>query len=65
MSLLGASVTNYTMYLVRVFWIPVIPVIILGVFGTLMSRYFRGNAVLWLTLYVILGIVMSFIGTIV
>ncbi|WP_054857573.1 hypothetical protein [Vulcanisaeta sp. JCM 16159] len=64
-SLLGASVTNYTMYLVRVFWIPVIPVIILGVFGTLMSRYFRGNAVLWLTLYVILGIVMSFIGTIV
>ncbi|WP_054842297.1 hypothetical protein [Vulcanisaeta distributa] len=65
-SLLGASVTNYTMYLVRVFWIPVIPVIILGVFGTLMSRYFRGgNAVLWLILYVMLGIVMSFIGTVV
>ncbi|WP_243668290.1 hypothetical protein [Vulcanisaeta sp. JCM 16161] len=53
------------MYLVRVFWIPVIPVIILGAFGTLMSRYFRGNAVLWLVLYVILGIAMSFIGTIV
>ncbi|GAB6944743.1 hypothetical protein [Vulcanisaeta sp. JCM 14467] len=64
-SLLGALVTDFTMYLVRVFWIPVIPVLMLGVFGTLMSRYFRGNAVLWLVLYIMLGIVISFVGTII
>ena len=64
-SLLGALVTDSTMYLVRVFWIPVIPVLMLGAFGTLMSRYFRGNAVLWLVLYVMLGIVISFVGTII
>ena len=64
-SLLGALITDLTMYLVRVLWIPVIPVLMLGAFGTLMSRYFRGNAVLWLVLYVMLGIVISFIGTII
>ncbi|WP_256359234.1 hypothetical protein [Vulcanisaeta sp. JCM 14467] len=39
--------------------------LMLGVFGTLMSRYFRGNAVLWLVLYIMLGIVISFVGTII
>jgi len=60
-SLAGALVTESSIG-IRVFWIPIIPIIILGVFGTLMSRYFRGNAFLWFALYVVLGIVASFIG---
>ncbi|ADY00466.1 MAG: hypothetical protein ACP5GZ_00605 [Vulcanisaeta sp.] len=64
-SLIGALITDLTMYLIKVLWIPVIPVIMLGVFGTLMSRYFRGNAILWLILYIVLGITMSFIGSVI
>ncbi|WP_243681184.1 hypothetical protein [Vulcanisaeta souniana] len=66
-SLLGALITDLSMYIVKVLWIPVVPVIMLGVFGTLMSRYFRGgNAILWLILYIVLGgIIMSFVGTII
>ncbi len=64
-SLLGALITELTMYLIRVLWMPVIPILMLGLFGTLMSRYFRGNAILWFILYIMLGIMMSFIGTIV
>jgi hypothetical protein len=60
-SFIGSLITALSMG-IKVLWIPVIPISILGVFGTLMSRYFRGNAILWFALYVILGITASFIG---
>ncbi|PLC68334.1 hypothetical protein B7L70_03810 [Vulcanisaeta sp. EB80] len=60
-SFIGSLITALSMG-IKVLWMPVIPISILGVFGTLMSRYFRGNAILWFALYVILGITASFIG---
>ena len=61
-SLVGASVTEFSMGILEFFGIPIVPLIVLGGFGTLMSKYFRGNAILWFMLYIVLGLTVSLLG---
>jgi predicted membrane protein (TIGR00267 family) len=60
-SLVGSTITVLSMG-IKVLWIPIIPIVALGSFGTLMSKYFGGNAAFWFILYVILGVIASFTG---
>ncbi|MFP3045133.1 MAG: hypothetical protein RXQ96_04595 [Thermocladium sp.] len=58
----AAIITELTINAVRIGWVPLVPVILLGFFGLLMSKYFGGNEVLWFMLYIAMGIAASGLG---
>ncbi len=58
----AAIVTELTADLVKVMGIPVIPIALLGVFGSLMSRYFGGNEFTWFAFYLAIGIAAAGLG---
>ena len=58
----AAIVTELTADLVKVMGIPVIPIALLGIFGSLMSRYFGGNEFIWFAFYLAIGIAAAGLG---
>ncbi len=60
-SLLGTVITEFSIGLALIYWVPLIPIVILGIFGALMSRYFHGNYITWSLIYILLGLLASYI----
>ncbi len=61
-SIVGTLIVETTASLASIGGIPIITILVLGAFGTLMSRYFSGNSLVWFVLYAALGFIASFIG---
>jgi len=58
----SAMIIQLSMNTLVLSWIPIIPIVLLGVFGSLMSRYFGGNGFLWFLVYITIGLAAVYLG---